>query len=140
MTTVVALVGLALLWSGPKVDGHIHKAPHGGVIVHVAGLRHLELVVADGMMRVWVLDERERVMPPKAGSTVTVNTDFGATSAPNLLRLELVGDHYEVRFRTDHGFTARVAATVAGRQVEAVLRWTMLDARDRLNDMTETKF
>jgi hypothetical protein len=72
METRTLLLGLLLLASnealahnGEHHEDHAHKAPHGGDVKTV-GSGHLEALVRDGNLVVYVLDAGEKtVVPPK---------------------------------------------------------------------------
>lgn len=154
-----ALVVLLAGWAGPMVDGHVHKAANSGVIAH-AGPYHVELVVLDDRVRLWVLDANERPVTLPASSRVTVKTDL-PLAPPSLgdhavrpeatpggkgtlqLELQAVGDRFEAPFDINRalvrGFTARIELRVAGRLLPAALSWTPLDARHRLDDAREPR-
>jgi hypothetical protein len=129
-----SLLALAALLAGQLVDGHVHVAPHGGVIAH-AGPYHIETVVEEDWMAVWLLDKRMRPVAP-AGHTL------GATlrrteDAPETVTFAAQGDHFRaavdlaglpplaVEMRLDSGKHGHARAS---------FRWTALDARQRLED------
>ncbi|UYZ61174.1 heavy metal-binding domain-containing protein [Hymenobacter latericus] len=69
-------------------ETHAHSAPHGG-IVRTAGKYHVELVLKNGLMTAYLLDDKEQVLPNKGltgtamvlhgGKTTTVKlAPFGA--------------------------------------------------------------
>lgn len=57
--------------------GHTHTAPHGGEVVEVAE-HHVEFKAdSSGAIAVWLLDAREKALPPPAGGRVTLMPDEG---------------------------------------------------------------
>lgn len=56
-TLAIALVGLA------AAQDHGHGSPHGGQVKTV-GKYHLEALVKDSMLHVYLLDEKEKSLPP----------------------------------------------------------------------------
>jgi hypothetical protein len=131
-------VTLLALWAGPLVDGHVHKAPHSGVIAH-AGAYHLELVPKDRVIQVWLLDQRERIVPPASGATLSLDFDRPLSrpvKGARSIRLQWATDHFEASFGMEPitGFTARAHLFVAGQRLRATFRVTLLDLRDRLDD------
>src|SRR5262245_35170479 len=91
---------LLSLWLGPMVDGHVHKAPHGGVIAH-AGPYHVEMFVSEDAIRVWILDDKEKVVPPPAGSALTLTVERESSNLEDkqlvrtVLPLKLAADRFE---------------------------------------------
>jgi hypothetical protein len=136
-----AAIGLLALLAGPLVDGHVHKAAHAGVIVH-AGPYHLEVVVKDRVTEVWLLDQRERVVRPPEGSSVTLVVTVPQTgpvgSEPRALAGLAKHDHFELSLALGSvittGFTGRISLRLGSKTHEARLRWTPLDAKHRLDD------
>lgn len=128
-TLAVLLAG----WAGPMVDGHVHKAPHSGVIAH-AGPYHIEVVITDTAMRIWLLDQKEQTVPPPAGSTIQVKADRGFRE----LVLRPAGERYEAPFDLQRvlatGFLGRVELRLGSEKIRSEFRWSTLDARHRLDD------
>jgi hypothetical protein len=123
-------------WGGPLVRGHVHKAPHGGVIAHV-GDDHVELVVSDGLITVWLTDRAEKVIPP-GGEEVRVA--FKVKEKPAVtITLHPKGDRREAKAQVEAGDV--IAGRVEVRRDKKVLttsfQWSPLDARQRLNDQVE---
>jgi hypothetical protein len=126
------------LWIGPLVDGHVHKVPHSGVIAH-AGAYHLELVPKDRAIEVWLLDQREQVVPPASRSTLSLTFDRPLTrpvKGAKHVTLQLVRDHFESPFGMEPitGFTARADLVVGGQKLRATFAVSLLDLRQRLDD------
>lgn len=131
-------LALLAVWTGPLVDGHVHKAPHAGVVAH-AGAYHLELVVKDATIEVWLLDQNERVVRPVSGSSVslTVNRALARpVKGTKRVVLRWSGDHFESSFGLDPltGFSARALLVVGGKRLRANFTVTLLDLRHRLVD------
>jgi hypothetical protein len=148
----MGLVMVLCTWSGPLVDGHVHKAPHAGVIVH-SGPYHLELVVQDLAIQVWLLDQAERVVRPPADASLVLTFDRpvkgrirfkagqnGVLAEPgtNEVALVLVGDRFQATFTLERvvttGFTAQAELRVGAKIFKSAFRWTPLDATHRLDD------
>jgi hypothetical protein len=122
------------LLAGQLVDGHLHLAPHGGVISH-AGPYHLETVVDEGWIAVWLLDRRMRPVAP--GTHTLAATIRLSQRPPQTVAFGARGDHFRaevdlaglptlaVEMRLDASKHARARAS---------FRWTALDARQRLLD------
>jgi hypothetical protein len=55
-------------WADGK-GGHHHHAPHGGQVQDAGGV-HLEAVVKDGKLLLYVLDTNEKTLPPPSEGTV----------------------------------------------------------------------
>jgi hypothetical protein len=128
------LLAAALLFAGQLVDGHVHKPPHGGVIAH-AGPYHVETVVSQGFVDVWLLDKALKVVPP-AGHSLAATVRPGE-DAPQRLTFAPHDDHF--RAAVDLSAVPAMAVEVrvdAGRRAaaRASFRWTALDARQRLDD------
>jgi hypothetical protein len=62
------LLASGVTWADGK-GGHHHHSPHGGQ-VQDAGTVHLEAVVKDGKLLLYVLDANEKTLPPPAEGTV----------------------------------------------------------------------
>lgn len=127
-----------VLWMGQKVDGHVHAPPHGGTIAH-AGPYHLELLVEESWIEVWVLDARLKTVPPKDLSLrVTLEPK---DREKQVLTLAPTGDRFRAAAKLE-GFPDLVAtaelATAKGI-VRGVFRWTLLDARHRMDDSMSRK-
>src|SRR2546421_12065723 len=129
------LLAVSFLLAGQLVDGHVHLAPHGGVILH-AGPYHLETVIDEAWIDVWVLDKRMRPVAP-AGHTLAA-TVRPTERPPQTVTFAAQGDHFRaaldlvglptlaVEMRLDTGKHAPARAS---------FRWTALDARQRLEDL-----
>lgn len=153
MLTIAGVAAVAGLWVGQMVDGHVHKAPHGGVVVH-AGPYHLEVVVLDREIEVWVLDRAERPATLPGGATVAVALRAGDQSGP---ARQVCGAKRTVdasvpqlvfRQRAKARFTAPlvlggavgkgvwgcVQVRVGSKVHVAPFKWTLLDATHRIND------
>jgi hypothetical protein len=139
---MTALLALLAVWAGALVDGHVHKAPHSGVIAH-AGPYHLELVVKDHLVQVWLLDGQERTVPPPPGSSLSLVIDHPLErpiKGTRRVALQRATDHFECPFRMDPmaGFTADAQLTVRRQRLRARFVVTLLDFRDRLDDTLDT--
>lgn len=62
------LLASGAAWADGK-GGHHHHAPHGGQ-VRDAGDVHLEALVKDGKLLLYVLDAQQKTLPPPAEGTV----------------------------------------------------------------------
>ena len=60
----VGFMGTASADPLPKKGEHEHKAPHGGT-VNTVGKYHVELVVTDNELRIYVLDNAEETLSPE---------------------------------------------------------------------------
>ena len=49
-----------------KTAEHAHGSPHGG-LVKTLGNGHAEVMIKDGRLLVWVLDAKEKTVPPPSG-------------------------------------------------------------------------
>jgi hypothetical protein len=138
-----AIVALSV-WSGQLVDGHVHRAPHSGVIAH-AGAYHLELVLAEDGEQLWVLDESEQVVRPPAGARLSLTfeqlepkPDRDAPAAKPL-HLMPADDHFErlsARGRAPSTRTlVRAELLMGGKTLRALFVYTLLDYRHRLWDL-----
>jgi hypothetical protein len=135
MMTMLAPVGLgvALLVAGQIVHGQALRAPHGGVLAPVRS-RYLELVVSEHQLRMWVLDQRLKTVPP-AGLGLAVR--IAPRGRPKQwLMLAPEGDHFcgNVDLEGVPALTVRAALRSRTGTVVASMGWTLLDARDRLDD------
>ena len=134
------------------VDGHVHKAPHSGVIAHV-GPYHIELVARDATIEVWLLDQNERLVLPPENSRVFLKMNrpikgpirfkvggelLPAPAGADEVLLVPVGERYESAFDLERvittGFKARAELRLATRTLPTEFEWTPLDARHRLDD------
>ena len=141
-----AIAVTCLLWSGPLVEGHVHKAAHGGVMAH-AGPYHLELVLADDAIELWVLDQDERVvrLPPGARVSLTFERPglklppgFKVAPEPKVLDLPASGDRFSARplphFRNPAKVLVRAELRIAGKVHRADIACDTLDFKHRLLD------
>jgi hypothetical protein len=132
-------IAMALsLWSGPLVDGHVHKAPHSGVIAH-AGPYHLELVISEDGEELWVLDKHERVLRPRAGTSLALTFEPSNAPASKAVKLVLSDDHFtrrSTRGRVPCTKTlVRADLVIGGKTLHAVFVYNLLDFRHRLWDV-----
>lgn len=67
-TLAALLLASGAAWADGK-GGHHHHAPHGGQVQDLGG-GHLEAVVKDGKLLLYVLDAQEKTLPPPAEATV----------------------------------------------------------------------
>lgn len=127
-----------IILAGQMVDGHVHKAHHGGVIAHF-DRKHVEVVVGEGLVTVWLLNEKERVIPPKGirGQVrlVLEKSVDGGTKTQTVV-LQKVADHLEASADVQEAdtVTGTLEFRLKGRVTKAAFRWTPLDARKRLDD------
>lgn len=129
---MAALAALVLLLGGQMVDGHVHKAAHGGVIAHL-GRQHLEVLVDQHRIEAWLLDEKERPLPPRGELRITLEIPG---EAPRTLTLPAGETRYAAPVSLDLPPEMHIGAELRiGKQVRRVrFRWTVLDARHRLDD------
>jgi hypothetical protein len=140
-----------LLWSGPLIDGHVHKAAHGGVIAH-AGPYHLELVLADEAVEMWVLDQDERVVRLPADARLSLTFERPGQKlppgykvpGPKVLPLSLSRDHFRARplsdFRNPGRVLVRVELHIGGKVHRAEIDCGPLDFKHRLYDGLDLAF
>jgi hypothetical protein len=127
------LLLLVSLWGGELVDGHVHRAPHGGKIAHL-GAQHLEMRVDEKQILIWLLDEEMRTLPPNGRALqVTVSPKGRPRQA---LVLVPIGDHLRAAVDLMGLPELQVSAELKnGRKpLKASFRWTILDATDRIED------
>lgn len=131
-----ALLMLVSFWAGDLVDGHVHVAPHGGKIAHLGAL-HLEMRVDEDQIQVWLLDQKMKTVPPKGRVLEVVVTPKGRPK--QVLRLVPVDDHFRAAVALEGLPELQVTAALKnGKQTERTsFRWTLLDARHRMNDELE---
>ena len=129
----------AMLWAaliaGQLVDGHLHAAPHGGVIAH-AGALHLETVVEETGMEVWLLDRRGKPLP-STGHTLAATLRFQSPDRPaQTVTFAPSGDHFRalVDLAGLPALNVELRLDAGKRTTRAAFRWTLLDARHRLGD------
>jgi hypothetical protein len=134
------MAGVLLLllswWGGELVDGHVHVAPHGGKIAHLGAL-HLELKVDEHQIRVWLLDQKLKPVPVEGRTLlVTLTPKEGKPQTPALTR---EGDHLRAAVSLPGLPELAITAELkSGRRSDkAVFRWSVLDARERIDDSVE---
>jgi hypothetical protein len=124
---------LLTLWAGELVDGHVHRAPHGGKIAHL-GDGHLELRVNETELQVWLLDQRMRPLPPGPRSLRLTLAPKGRPT--QTVVLTPAGDHLratvDLTGLPDLQITAELRS--GRRTAHASFRWTILDAKERIDD------
>lgn len=133
----LVVTALAGWWAGQLVDGHVHRAPNGGVIAHL-GDQHVEVVVSDGKLQLWLTDREEKVIPP-AGHAVKVILKVTGRGQELTLILTPAGNHLQAGAPVEAGDTiaARVEVRASRKVMRTTFRWTPLDARQRLDDSFE---
>jgi len=133
---VGALLVLVSFWAGELVDGHVHVAPHGGKIAHLGAL-HLEMRVDEHEIQVWLLDQKMKTVPPKGRVLEMVVTPKGRPR--QVLRLVPAADHFSAVVALEGLPELQVTAALrnGARTDRAAFRWTILDARHRLDDSLE---
>jgi hypothetical protein len=122
-----------LLWVGQMVDGHVHVAPHGGTISH-AGPYHLEVVVDEKGVDLWVLD---RHMKPVAAAGHSVRLTAMPRGGPaQRLVLSPSGDRWQAAadLASFPALEFKVQVRWGRKTAHASFRWTLLDRRDRIQD------
>jgi hypothetical protein len=62
------LLAASATWADGKGEHH-HHAPHGGQVQDAGGV-HLEAVVKDGKLLLYMLDANEKTLPPPSEGTV----------------------------------------------------------------------
>jgi hypothetical protein len=124
----------ALLLAGQLVDGHVHAAPHGGVIAH-AGPYHLETVVDEDRMDVWVLDGNLKTVAPPGPLAATLRFKQSDRAAQRVT-FTASGDHLhaDVPLAGLPSMNVELRLDAAGKPVRASFRFTALDSRHRLDD------
>jgi len=127
------LLVLMSFWAGELVDGHVHVAPHGGKIAHLGAL-HLELRVDEHEIQVWLLDQKMKTVPPAGRALEVVVAPKGQPK--QVLRLVPQDDHLRAEVELDGLPALQVSAALkSGRRTHRTsFRWTIMDARLRLND------
>jgi hypothetical protein len=133
---VLGAMPLGAARGGPLVRGHVHKAPHGGVIAHV-GDDHVELVVSDGLITVWLTDRAEKVISP-GGEEVRVTYKVKGKPVATVA-LQPTGDRREAKAQVEAGdvIAGRVEVRRDKKTLTTSFQWSPLDARQRLNDQVE---
>jgi|SRR6185436_1366282 len=131
------MAGLLLMllswWGGELVDGHVHVAPHGGKIAHLGAL-HLEMRVEESRVRIWLLDRQMKTVAPKGQSLqVTISPK---DRSKQVLSLVPEGDHFAAPADLVGLPTLQVTAALKakGKRAQTTFRWTILDARERIDD------
>jgi hypothetical protein len=128
----ISLMWMASSWAGQMVDGHVHKAPHKGVIAHL-GPHHVEWRVDRGKIVAWLLDEKLHVVPP---ANRALRAELEIDGAKKSLSLTARGDRFEVGWFVDSHvrMSGTLELTDGKKTFKGPVRWTALDARDRLDD------
>jgi hypothetical protein len=131
------MAGVLLLmvswWGGELVDGHVHKTPHGGKIAHL-GVLHLEMRVEEREIRIWLLDQQMKTVSPKGQVLqVTVSPKDRPKQTLSLLPTD---DHFRAHVELVGLPELQVTAvlTTKGKTAQTTFRWTILDARERIED------
>jgi hypothetical protein len=131
---VAGILLMLLSWVGGElVDGHVHVAPHGGKIAHLGAL-HLEMRVEESRVRIWLLDQQLKAVPPKS---LSLQVTISPKDRPKqVLSLVPEGDHFAARAELVGLPTLQVTAalTTRGKRAQTSFRWTILDARERIDD------
>jgi hypothetical protein len=128
----------ALLMAGQLVDGHVHAAPHGGVIAH-AGPYHLESVVDEKRIEVWLLDQNMKPVPAAghrlAATLRFVQPDRAARSVP----FTVEGDHFAapVDLTGLPSMNVEMRLDPGKKLARAAFRWQAIDSRQRLEDSVD---
>jgi hypothetical protein len=147
MTAWMAIAAAFLVWSGPVVDGHVHRAAHGGVMAH-AGPYHFELVLADDAVQLWVLDRDERTVRLPADARLSLTIERPGLKlppgykvrpeAPARLERAASGDHFrappQAHLRNPARVLVKAELTMAGKTYRAELPCEPLDFKHRLYD------
>jgi hypothetical protein len=120
-----------VLFAAQMVDGHLHKAPHNGVIVH-CGPYLLETVIRDyHVVNTWVMNEKER---PVAVGDRSIRVRVVETKQE--LALKSAGDHFEVGLSSAPGGGTMhfdVELRDGRRTYKAAVLWRNIDDMDRMN-------
>jgi hypothetical protein len=147
LSTIAIVLGF---WSGQLVDGHVHRAPHGGVLAHCgpylvevvvrrtgdvteklpvsAVLGQTPAVVPDTEVDVWLLTERETAVNPGARRLKVRSGGREAT-------LAVLGGGFSGRMALrDPSIPLDVEVSESGHTEHVHLTWTNLDDRARLDD------
>jgi hypothetical protein len=130
---IAELLLAASLWAGQLVDGHVHKRPHGGALGHCGPLL-LEVAIFPDRIDVWLLDEKEVTQEPR-GKELTLTVE-----GPEVPRRRFTarprGDHFRDSFSYGSPNQVHIVAELrdGGRVCRSTIQWTLLDARDRLDD------
>ncbi len=137
-------VVFAIILAGQMVDGHVYKANHGGVIAHLDRKHVVEVIVGEGLVTVWLLDEKEKVIPPKSirGQVrVVLEKSVDGKKRTQTVVLQQVVDRLEGRasVRETDTVTGTLELRLKGRITKAVFHWTPLDARKRLDDRLDSE-
>ena len=113
----VMLVGSSLPSLAAEKHDHAKRGANGGEVVD-AGPYHLELVVKDQVVALYVLDEKNGKVPVNnAKATATVMSDGGKTT----VSLTPAGDNVlkgSGKFRTNEDMRVLVSLTVAGKDTQ----------------------
>jgi hypothetical protein len=147
LTAAVLALGF---WAGQLVDGHVHSAPHGGVLAH-CGPYLVEVVVRRGpdvaeKLPVAALTGQTRAVVPDARIQVWLLTEkeMPVMPAGRKLKVRSTGHHASLPAQDD-GFQGKLAVSDrevpldlelidGGRVQRAHLVWSALDERERLDD------
>jgi len=131
---ITALLMTAFLWAGEMVDGHVHKAPHGGKIAHIGDHQHVELRVDETEVVVWILDENARPLSPKGRSLRLTITPKDRPKQTVVMTAR--DDHFRGAVELLGLPELQVTAELKfGRQTaQTSFRWTILDAPERIQD------
>ncbi|MBZ0254226.1 MAG: hypothetical protein K8I02_12875 [Candidatus Methylomirabilis sp.] len=101
---------------------HAHKAAHGGV-VNTVGDRHVELVVEERAIAIYLLDGEEKPLPiaGRKASAVLLAADEGKQT----LDLKPTNDHFRAAtaFDAERGFVAVVTIEGGGETITTRFRW-----------------
>jgi hypothetical protein len=148
---MLSAVVLALgIWGGQLVDGHVHKAPHGGVLAHcgpylvevvvrrapdvadrlpVAALvGQAKAVVPDAQVEAWLLSEKDTAVTPGARK-------LKVRSAGREAALPVRGDGFAGTLAVgDREVPLEIELVEGNRTARTHLVWSNLDDRERLDD------
>jgi hypothetical protein len=136
LAAAVGFLSVLRLFCGVMVDGHVHVAPHGGVIAHAGGAgHHLEMVVDEKGIDLWLLDQRLKTVSRERARVMTLTvTPSGGKAAP--VSLGQQGDHLHgaVELPDPPRLSAVADVLIGKRKVRVTLSWGPLDERRRLDD------
>jgi hypothetical protein len=147
LSAVVMALGI---WGGQLVDGHVHRAPHGGVLAHcgsylvevvvrrapdvaerlpVAALvGQSKVVVPDADVEAWLLSEKDSAVAPGARKLKVRSAGREAT-------LPVRGDGFAGKLAVgDREVPLELELVDGNRTARAHLVWSNLDERGRLDD------
>lgn len=129
----------AIILAGQMVDGHVFKAHHGGVIARLDRKHVVEVVVGEGQVTVWLLNKKEKVIPPKSirGQVrLVLEKSVDGKRSTQTVVLQQVADRLEgsASVQETDTLTGTIELRLKRRVTRAVFRWTPLDARKRLDD------